>query len=412
MNKFMNKMALAAIGGVILGGAAAAGVTAVLLTGDEDEPGLEQLNPASIDSRPRPTGLLPGQELQETADFWTPERLGEAQPLPLPTRPGKQEDRQSLIPPRQAAPGGSGDDVTPGGIDGRLPADQSRATRPSAVAPIRSGGTAPPNAQSLLPQSRIAAAPKQLTPIRGYPYSRYQARLSTYQMPGRTLGRLFLTFGNKGYWCSGAVVNTPNKSVVWTAGHCVYDLATKRWANRVVFLPGYKYGEHPRYGVWPATAWFAPIGYTKQANWGYDMAAVVLAPSTAGKGISDVLGGHGIWWGKISGTQRLSFGYPAEAPFTGELLFACLAAERAGDPFERRQHRPLAQGIGCDMTGGSSGGPWLIDLQIARGWGYIVSENSYGYSDKKTRKVIPIMLGPTFGAAAQNLYNTAGNYRG
>ena len=52
----------------------------------------------------------------------------------------------------------------------------------------------------------------------------------------------------------------------------------------------------------------------------------------------------------------------------------------------------------------------MVDLSLGRGWGYIVSTNSYGY-ELKNGEALPIMFGPTYGEAAQNLYNLAGSYQ-
>jgi hypothetical protein len=60
---------------------------------------------------------------------------------------------------------------------------------------------------------------------------------------------------------------------------------------------------------------------------------------------------------------------------------------------------PETIGIGCDMTGGSSGGPWIVD------WGtnnYLNSNVSYGYIGVPDQ-----FYGPYFGDAAQALYDAA-----
>ena len=57
------------------------------------------------------------------------------------------------------------------------------------------------------------------------------------------------------------------------------------------------------------------------------------------------------------------------------------------------------------MTGGSSGGPWLVGSftasQIAGGSGSVGSVNSYGYSGLK------YMFGPRFNASTQSTFNAA-----
>ena len=52
-------------------------------------------------------------------------------------------------------------------------------------------------------------------------------------------------------------------------------------------------------------------------------------------------------------------------------------------------------GIGCDMTGGSSGGGWVVGNTV-------LSVNSYGYTTEPN-----VMYGPYQDSVAQNLYTTA-----
>lgn len=56
------------------------------------------------------------------------------------------------------------------------------------------------------------------------------------------------------------------------------------------------------------------------------------------------------------------------------------------------------QGIPCDMTGGSSGGPWFIGSGAD---GLQNSINSYGYSGS------PVMYGPYWGTVIQDTYKSA-----
>ena len=56
-----------------------------------------------------------------------------------------------------------------------------------------------------------------------------------------------------------------------------------------------------------------------------------------------------------------------------------------------------SQGIPCNMTGGSSGGPWLINNNST-----INSVNSFGYQGVRN-----VMFGPYFGSDIQSAYSTA-----
>lgn len=57
------------------------------------------------------------------------------------------------------------------------------------------------------------------------------------------------------------------------------------------------------------------------------------------------------------------------------------------------------QGISCNMTGGSSGGPGFIGTSSS---GYQHSVNSYGYGGNSTK-----MFGPYWGTVIQGAYQSA-----
>ncbi|MFL5670246.1 MAG: hypothetical protein ACJ77U_12735, partial [Chloroflexota bacterium] len=57
-------------------------------------------------------------------------------------------------------------------------------------------------------------------------------------------------------------------------------------------------------------------------------------------------------------------------------------------------------GMPCDMTGGSSGGPWIKGF-TAGGGGTLSSLNSYGYNGSS------VMYGPMFNGRTQATYKAA-----
>ena len=92
-----------------------------------------------------------------------------------------------------------------------------------------------------------------------------------------------------------------------------------------------------------------------------------------------------------------NIGYPAAYPFDGRRQQICTA------PFafyDTNLNQPYPVGIGCDMTGGSSGGPWIINFSGDAGFAnYLNGNNSYRRLDPEE------MYSPYFGDAAQNLYD-------
>jgi hypothetical protein len=109
-----------------------------------------------------------------------------------------------------------------------------------------------------------------------------------------------------------------------------------------------------------------------------------------GQHLTDVVGGQAIGFNLARGLSYQAYGYPAAPPFTGETLQSCSGSAQ-DDIYGGTQ----SQSIPCNMTGGSSGGPWLTG-------GVLNSVNSFGYTTVKNR-----MFGPYFGSAIQSAYTTA-----
>lgn len=203
--------------------------------------------------------------------------------------------------------------------------------------------------------------------------------------PYRTQGKLFFQSGASGYVCSATVVNTPTKRVIFTAGHCEVDGGV--WSRNVAFVPGCHNGVRP-YGTFVASKLYSIQGWIQNENFSYDMSAAVLRGPTP---VANVVGSRGIRFNQARQQSFVSFGYPAAFPFDGERLWRCPS------PFmglDNTTNAPQTQWITCNMTGGSSGGGWIVQAA------YLNSVNSYGYNGQPNR-----MYGPYFGPAAANLYN-------
>jgi V8-like Glu-specific endopeptidase len=206
-----------------------------------------------------------------------------------------------------------------------------------------------------------------------------------------TAGRVFFTYQGRQASCSGNAVTSGNKSTVITAGHCVkMDGAFHtNWA----FVPAYDNGNAP-YGTWTARATMATPQWVASEDINYDIGAAVVNQLN-GQSLTDVVGAQGVAFNQPRGQAMYAFGWPAAAPYDGTRMIYC-----SGTTFNAF----ISNGIGmtCDMTGGSSGGPWFLRFNEATGTGLVNSVNSYKIN------FIPVwMFGPYFGTDAQNLYNTA-----
>jgi V8-like Glu-specific endopeptidase len=206
--------------------------------------------------------------------------------------------------------------------------------------------------------------------------------------PTRTNGKVFFTDGGLNYVCSGTALLSGNKSVVWTAGHCVHDGASNFHTNWT-FVPAYADGSRP-YGTWAARALLTTSGWANNGDFSYDTGAAVVSPN-GGSALTDVVGGRGIAFNTPRQQQYAAHGYPAGSPFNGQRLWVCNSPLIYNDT----SANPATMGIDCDMTGGSSGGGWIAS-------GNVTSVNSYGY-----RTLRNVMFGPYQGSVAQSLYTQA-----
>ncbi|MFD7785273.1 trypsin-like serine peptidase [Streptomyces nojiriensis] len=208
----------------------------------------------------------------------------------------------------------------------------------------------------------------------------------------KTSGRVFFTMGDRTASCSGDSVTSANGSTVITAGHCVkYQGA---WHTNWVFVPAYNNGSAP-YGQWSATKTFATDQWAASEDMNMDVGLAVVAPLN-GQTLSQAVGAQGIAFNGGYNKKMYSFGFPAAAPYDGTKLVYC-SGNSGKDFLLTKDH-----GLGCNMTGGSSGGPWFQDFNEATGLGTQVSVNSFGYTFLPNR-----MYGPYFGNEAKAAYDKA-----
>lgn len=208
----------------------------------------------------------------------------------------------------------------------------------------------------------------------------------------KTTGRVFFKMGDRDASCSGDAVTSDNGSTVMTAGHCVkYQGA---WHTDWVFVPGYHDGEAP-HGKWPASETLTTPQWESSEDMNFDVGAAVVAPQDGNK-LTDVVGGQGLNFNADYDTTMYAFGFPAADPYDGEKLVYC-SGTSFKDFLLTDDH-----GLSCNMTGGSSGGPWFTEFDEGSGKGLQASVNSFGYT------FLPdTMFGPYFGEDAKKLYETA-----
>ncbi|MDF5753945.1 peptidase [Spongiactinospora sp. TRM90649] len=298
-------------------------------------------------------------EQRAVTKFWTPAKMEAAQPLDLPAR--KSSDMR-LSSSRATEPTGRPVTIAPTGRSVQADTDTDAGTDTDGPA-------------------RPAAARASS----GSPWTRGGA-------VAKTAGRVFFTYQGRNASCSGSAVTSANKSVVITAGHCVK--MGGEFHTNWVFVPGYDKGERPL-GTWVATTLLTTPRWNSGEDMNHDVAAAVVAPLD-GKALTDVVGGQGIAFNQARRQQMHSFGYPAAAPYDGSRLFYC--SGRTFDDYLMSEDH----GLTCDMTGGSSGGPWFTRFNETTGLGTLNSVNSFKYNFAPNW-----MFGPYFGSEAKALYDAA-----
>ncbi|HEY7483693.1 MAG TPA: trypsin-like peptidase domain-containing protein [Streptosporangiaceae bacterium] len=302
-------------------------------------PGADALTAVVIHDVPLTTEIE-----QRILRYWTPDRMTRALP---PLRPGARSRPQPARLPYRVAPQ-------------TVPFTSARRDTQQAAVSANSRGAVWPD------QGRVRA----------------------------TTGKVFFTMGGRDYLCSAGTVTSANRDTVVTAGHCVKN-GTGAWAENWIFVPGYRDGSGPA-GGFVARRMFAGAQWSEHADDDYDVAMVALGTAD-GKHVTDAVGAQAIGFNRPRGNRVYGFGYPASGAYDGERLVYC-----SGRPHTDAHSRAHGLGLRCDMTQGSSGGPWLTDFDPATGAGTFTSVSSFKYADDSGT-----MYGPYFGDAVRSLYDKA-----
>lgn len=253
----------------------------------------------------------------------------------------------------------------------------------------------------------------------GIPYTstRVKAGLSTSNSsspnylattyPYRAIGALFFTDGAGTYHCSASVIR---RGVIVTAAHCVQEFgagAAGRYANHR-FVPAY-YGvgtttaQQRPYGTWTGRTIALAPQYVSGTDTGNGSAvnndvAVIALAKLNNRFIGDVVGKLGYGWnnygfvrspktGNLWTASVSTLGYPGLLD-GGEIL-----QRTDGPTYQTVVSSALQYWQGSDFTGGSSGGPWVVNFYstapVRTGGGqagneserYVVGVTSWGSAD-------------------------------
>jgi V8-like Glu-specific endopeptidase len=263
-----------------------------------------------------------------------------------------------------------------------------------------------------------ASEPKPaLAPNPAYPYPFPFSRsgiipFSLYNSwPWSPNGKLFFTQEGVDYVCSGTAITVgdgpPRRALVLTAGHCVNSggngTTGGTWNTNTTFCPAWRDGVAP-FGCWAWQSLWTTGGWWINSNLRRDVGFVVVANNACGQ-LGNCVGDTGFAWNQSDQQHYWDLGYPQAAPFTGQRMILCTASTAIRDAGVNALPGPDTMGIGCDMTGGSSGGSWNFSMRMGMA-GFANSVNSYKYISPAQPLAI---YGPYFDTVIYNLWNNARN---
>jgi hypothetical protein len=358
-------------------------------------------SPVASDNTAVASQVVTTQAADAAGAYWTPERMQSAIPAEMVV------DKTAVKASAESA---------------------SAADGPAMAAVGNAPGQAPASEAQALDLGASATAPAAAN-LFTYPYPFDYSTLaptSLYSVyPWITNGKVFFSQRTRtgslvNFVCSGTSTTSGaggRNRLVWTAGHCVnsgvnaytqYNVPNGQWAVNVRFCPAYRSGQHPVYGCWGYLQLWSLNGWIGSGNFRYDQGVIITAnTSSTGRGrLGLTVGTQGLAWNQPR-TQHypydfwFAFGYPQAAPFDGNTMWWCSSSIGKYDA-PNALAGPLTNGIGCNMTGGSSGGGWIWQFRMS-GAGYVNSVNSYKYTNPAQPNA---MYGPYFDVGTQNLYNS------
>ena len=226
------------------------------------------------------------------------------------------------------------------------------------------------------------------------PFTRYENFDDYSVFPYSTVGVLFFSQNGTDYRCSAASIGN---NALWTAGHCMHDGSgsVDGWSDNVVFAPAYKNGNAP-FGTWTFYDLVTRVAWYSGGDFRFDIGGVILEPNASDQTVNQVVGSLGFAYNLNPNQHWFNIGYPSNAPFDGKTMQICAASFARNDP---NFTAPIPMAMGCDMTPGSSGGPWIINFSGSPGnSNYINGNNSYRYTGLNEE-----IYSPYFSDAAEDL---------
>lgn len=249
-------------------------------------------------------------------------------------------------------------------------------------------------------------------------YAKLNKTAFSKKYPYSAAGKLFFKIGGDSYVCTASMIK---RGVLVTAAHCVSEFGKNQIFKDFQYVPAYKKQNAP-YGVWSAKKVLVLSNYLKgkdgeclvpsSATVCLDDVALIILKPKKGKYAGDLTGWFrvgltGYSYVENAAAQMTSLGYPVSHDL-GKLM---QRNDSIGALLDDRVNYNTV--IGSRMTGGSSGGPWLVNFgetaKLSNGvsvgndaktnvvvgvtsWGFVDDSLKYQFASPFTNKNIGKLL--------------------
>jgi V8-like Glu-specific endopeptidase len=193
--------------------------------------------------------------------------------------------------------------------------------------------------------------------------------------PGVAVGKLFFRTPSGSSSCTASVVSGNN--VVVTAAHCCHGGPGGGWYGDWSFAPALRGSDVP-FGVFPGLrAWIPGLWPGVGArDRGLDVCVIRLGNNRFGRPATFYTGWLGRTWNQSTTAQHHAFGYPGN--FGGGVFKGvCVDTTRSAPAGACNGSGTLT--MGCGMTFGASGGPWIRNFQVGGAGGNQVNSVVSGF---------------------------------
>ena len=162
------------------------------------------------------------------------------------------------------------------------------------------------------------------------------------------VGKLFTAAGT----CTASVIS--GKNAIVTAAHCCWDRSKNNWIGGWAFSPAYDNGNAP-YGTFNWSTATVLTSWVNNGDVPSDVCVIKLQNDRAGRGVTYYTGWLGRSWDWGSDQEHHALGYPGNIGNANALE---LCTSESFSPSSSCGGSGVLN-MGCSMTFGSSGGPWV-----------------------------------------------------